>query len=204
MNKIRLLRKEKKLSGIYIAEQMGITPQYYYDIERGKRSLNSKNAVKLSEILGVTVESLFDEPIIDEINQIENSTTKRKGPNRIRKLRKLKNIKASTIAKKLGISTQHYYNIERGDSFPDAKKVTELAAILNVTTDYLLGFYYDDSNDNPHSKKNKYLSDEEMKKIPISDLENYRLEYKGKELTNEQKKHVIELLKHALEMNKEN
>ncbi|MEV2909859.1 helix-turn-helix transcriptional regulator [Paenibacillus larvae] len=202
MDHIRSLRKQKELSGNYIADKMGISPQYYYDIEKGKRNLTYENAAKLADILEVPVNYLLDKASDTESNnQIEHLVSKKKGPNRIRSIRKKKNISGFAIADKLGISAQHYYSIERGTRTLNVETAIKLAEIFDVSIDYLLGVSNEEKD---QSKKTRYLSDEEMKKVPISDLENYRLEYKGKELTNEQKKHVIELLKHALEMNKEN
>lgn len=57
--RIRKLRKEKKLSGTEVAERLGITAQYYYDIERGKRRLKTEIAVGLADILGTTVDYLL-------------------------------------------------------------------------------------------------------------------------------------------------
>lgn len=49
----------KKLSGYFIAQQLGITPQYFYDIEKGERNLSAENASKLADIFGVTVDYLL-------------------------------------------------------------------------------------------------------------------------------------------------
>jgi transcriptional regulator with XRE-family HTH domain len=55
----------KKLSGIAIAKILGITPQYYYEIERGEKNLSAEMAAQLAEIFGVTTDYLLgrtDEP----------------------------------------------------------------------------------------------------------------------------------------------
>lgn len=57
--RIREIRKEKKISGIHIAELLHISPQYYYDIERGKKGLSADKATKLAEIFGVSVDYLL-------------------------------------------------------------------------------------------------------------------------------------------------
>jgi len=64
-HKIKEIRKStlnktgKKISGISIADKLGITPQYYYDIERGTRTLSAEHAVKIADILGVSVDYLL-------------------------------------------------------------------------------------------------------------------------------------------------
>lgn len=49
----------KKMSGIMVARKLGITPQYYYDIERGDRNLSAEHASKLSDLFGVSVDYLL-------------------------------------------------------------------------------------------------------------------------------------------------
>lgn len=49
----------RKLSGITIARQLGITPQYYYDIEKGERNLSAELASKIADILNVSVDYLL-------------------------------------------------------------------------------------------------------------------------------------------------
>jgi transcriptional regulator with XRE-family HTH domain len=49
----------KKLSGIAVAKMLGITPQYYYEIERGEKNLSAEMAARLAEIFGVTTDYLL-------------------------------------------------------------------------------------------------------------------------------------------------
>lgn len=58
-NRIRALREEKKISGTIVAKKLGISPQYYYDIEKGKRKLSAEIAEKLSDILQTTTDYLL-------------------------------------------------------------------------------------------------------------------------------------------------
>ncbi len=59
--------------------------------------------------------------------------------DRIRKIRRHLDLTGSEVAEKLGISTQYYYNIERGRRNLSAELAIQLADIFNVTLDYLLG-----------------------------------------------------------------
>jgi transcriptional regulator with XRE-family HTH domain len=58
-SRIRKLRKERKLSGIEVSQKLGITPQYYYDIEKGERRLTTEIADRLADIFKVTVDYLL-------------------------------------------------------------------------------------------------------------------------------------------------
>jgi transcriptional regulator with XRE-family HTH domain len=66
--RIRRIRQEKKISGTKVAQLLGITPQYYYDIEKGKRNLSAENASKIAKIFNVSVDYLLgrSESIIAE------------------------------------------------------------------------------------------------------------------------------------------
>jgi transcriptional regulator with XRE-family HTH domain len=58
-NRIRELRKDKGFAGVELAQKLGISVQYLYDIERGKRTLSAENAGKLSDIFAVTTDYLL-------------------------------------------------------------------------------------------------------------------------------------------------
>lgn len=69
-NRIREVRLEKKIPGTKVAKLLGISPQYYYDIEKGERNLSAELAVKISEILDVSVSYLLMEDEEDvELNK---------------------------------------------------------------------------------------------------------------------------------------
>jgi transcriptional regulator with XRE-family HTH domain len=58
-NRIRELREAKGISGTKLAEMIGISPQYLYDLERGDKRLNEEIIVRLTEALGVTADYLL-------------------------------------------------------------------------------------------------------------------------------------------------
>lgn len=81
-------KDNKKLSGINVAKQLGITPQYYYDIEKGERTLSAETASKLADIFHTTTDYLLgktDVNIYDWVGIIEeeNFTGLKKAPSRI-------------------------------------------------------------------------------------------------------------------------
>lgn len=68
--RIREIRKALKRSGTDVANKLGISSPYYYDIEKGKRNLNAELAVKLAEIFGVSVDYLLG---VDDTEPVESS-----------------------------------------------------------------------------------------------------------------------------------
>lgn len=59
LREIRLSQKGPKKSGANAAKFLGISPQYYYDIEKGERRLKAEIAIKMAEYFEVTVDYLF-------------------------------------------------------------------------------------------------------------------------------------------------
>ncbi|MFH5187152.1 helix-turn-helix domain-containing protein [Paenibacillus sp. TAB 01] len=58
-HRIRTIRRAKELSGTEIADKLGISAQYYYNIERGKRNLSADVAAGLSKIFNVSADYLL-------------------------------------------------------------------------------------------------------------------------------------------------
>ncbi|MEV2911149.1 helix-turn-helix domain-containing protein [Paenibacillus larvae] len=61
--RIRKLRRALDLTGADVAEKLGISTQYYYNIERGRRKLSAEVALKLAEIFGVSLDFLMGNSI---------------------------------------------------------------------------------------------------------------------------------------------
>jgi class 3 adenylate cyclase len=59
--------------------------------------------------------------------------------DRIKKLRIQRGLKQVDLARALGVSPQAVSKWERDDSLPDIAMLADLATLLNVTTDFLLG-----------------------------------------------------------------
>lgn len=58
-NRIRLTRRSKDMTGEEVANLLGISKQYYYNIERGRRNLSAEHAITLSKIFDVTSDYLL-------------------------------------------------------------------------------------------------------------------------------------------------
>jgi len=48
-NRLRELRNSRNMSGVDVAEAINITPQYYYELEKGEKRLNEDLLRKLAE-----------------------------------------------------------------------------------------------------------------------------------------------------------
>lgn len=59
MNKIAELRKEKLMSQEMLAGLVGLSRTYISEIENNKKQPNVKLAIKIADILGTNVESIF-------------------------------------------------------------------------------------------------------------------------------------------------
>ncbi|PLV35307.1 helix-turn-helix domain-containing protein [Bacillus subtilis] len=62
IKKIRLNtygREGRHLSGTYVAKKLGISPQYYYEIERGEKTLSAEVALQLAELFDVSTDYLL-------------------------------------------------------------------------------------------------------------------------------------------------
>lgn len=129
LREIRKSMKDERKSGTYVASCVGITPQYYYDIEKGKRNLSTELAAKLSDLFEVSIDYLIGKTDANSFN----------------------------------------YNF-----------VNESKGVL-----------YETKSSEPHK-------DSELSEIPIERLNEYKLIYKGHELSKEEANDLINLLETAL------
>jgi transcriptional regulator with XRE-family HTH domain len=67
---------------------------------------------------------------------------------KLKQLRKQKKIKQHQIAARMGITERAYWGYEHEEYEPTASKLTKIADVLDVSTDYLLG-----RTDNPDVKR---------------------------------------------------
>ena len=66
---------------------------------------------------------------------------------RCRPLRRERGISQAYLAETLGVSVQSVSNWECGNTMPDIAQIVPLAAVLSVSTDYLLGAGRDEARD---------------------------------------------------------
>lgn len=68
-NKLKEVRKNKKMTAREVAEKVGISKPFYCQIENCKRRLSYDTAVKIANVFGVTPDHLFYD---DTLKQMEN------------------------------------------------------------------------------------------------------------------------------------
>lgn len=62
-DRIRMIRRYLDLTGAEVAAKLGISTQYYYNIERGRRNLSAELAIKLADLFDVSLDYLLGESI---------------------------------------------------------------------------------------------------------------------------------------------
>ena len=60
-NNLKRLREERGIQQKFVAEYIGVSPNYYCQIENGRRGLSTKYLPKLREFFGVTLDEIFFE-----------------------------------------------------------------------------------------------------------------------------------------------
>lgn len=92
--------------------------------------------------------------------------------NSLRKIRELKGFKQETVAKKLGLTTNGYGKIERGESTLNLDRLNQIAEVFGFSINDILNF--DESiiynieemnNSAPHGTVNNFSLSEEERKI---------------------------------------
>jgi transcriptional regulator with XRE-family HTH domain len=58
-HRLKELRTENKYSGPFVAERFGISPAYYYELERGEKRLNEDLIRAAAEFYGVSTDYLL-------------------------------------------------------------------------------------------------------------------------------------------------
>lgn len=77
--------------------------------------------------------------------------------DRLRQLRQDRGISQEELAEMIGISHRQVWRYEKGETKPFGDTVAEIAAVLNTSTDYLLGL-----SDDPLPQSNNDLSSQEQ------------------------------------------
>ena len=115
---------------------------------------------------------------------MENPHKYQKIGENLRKIREIKGIKQESIAKQLGITTNGYGKIERGETSLNIKRLEEIAEILGVNALDVMQF---DENIifNINSMSNS---------APTGTVNNYTLSSKEREFLSNQIKSLTELV----------
>ncbi|MDB5053258.1 MAG: ansR3 [Bacilli bacterium] len=153
-NRVREVRREKNIPGTEVAELLNITPQYYYEIERGKKRLSAEMAARLAEYFGVTVDYLLGvseyrfgrQMIIDTDKHVIRESTAQEEKNylesnkiyavrnalkdKIEEVHEENDPDEVIIAKELESIKESYPHLSRSRDIKDLKKFLEQSEIM--------------------------------------------------------------------------
>jgi transcriptional regulator with XRE-family HTH domain len=108
----------------------------------------------------------------------------------LRKIRVSKGMKQSEVARAVQIDQGTYSRYERGERHPDSVTLSKLSKFFNVSIDYLIG-----NIDVPLSPGEIRFLEDMKKKSTDALLEEYDLHDAGSDLSQDQQREIIELLK---------
>ena len=129
MNRLKELRKEKKLTQKELAEETDIPYRTLQRWENGESQIKPEKAEKLADYFGVSVGYLlgYDD---NDINQM----------NRLKELRKEKGLTQTDLAELLEVTKLTIHNWENGVSSIKSDRLKKLCEIFDVDATYLLGY----------------------------------------------------------------
>ncbi|MGC8590393.1 helix-turn-helix domain-containing protein, partial [Athalassotoga sp.] len=81
---------------------------------------------------------------------------------RLEEIRKIRGISREKLAQQVEISTVSIYNYEHGLQDPSAGTLARIAAVLDVSVDYLLG-----NTDKPEKDSSKGITFVSSKRVPL-------------------------------------
>lgn len=89
-NRIKEIRKKRKLTQEELANLVGVSKQQIFRLEKGVRKLTQEWLIKISKALNCNIEDLLDKSDIPSIKQDEFSVLTEEEKNLIRTFRKIK------------------------------------------------------------------------------------------------------------------
>ena len=134
--KLRMLREAKGLTKSQLAKRAGLGPSGVSQYEKGKHIPGHKNAKKLAEALGVSIQYLLLNPSLPKLSKEE--LLKLSIGKRIYFLRLQNGLTKVQLAKKVGLSPALLSRYEQGKSIPAPSIAEKLAKALGVKTQLLL------------------------------------------------------------------
>ena len=142
MNRLKKLRRAKKLTQKELAEETDIPYRTLQRWENGESQIKPEKAEKLANFFGVSIAHLlgyedndFEKQIrIDTLNDIINQM------NRLKELRKEKGLTQTDLAELLEVTKLTIHNWENGVFSIKSDRLKKLCEIFDVDAPYLLGY----------------------------------------------------------------
>ena len=131
MNRLKELRKEKKLTQKELAEETDIPYRTLQRWENGESQIKPEKAEKLANFFGVSIAHLLG---------YEDNDFEKANQNRLKELRKEKALTQADLAELLEVTKLTISNWENGVSSIKSDRLKKLCEIFDVDVPYLLGY----------------------------------------------------------------
>lgn len=133
--RLKNLRENENISQRQMSRLLGLLENGYANYEHEHTEPSIKKIVLLAEILHTSVQYI----IMGEILAVEFDKEVTPFPQRLRELRKKKQLTQTEVASELGIRKVTYQGYEYNKYEPKLDKLLQLADLFDVTLDELLG-----------------------------------------------------------------
>ena len=131
MNRLKELRKEKKLTQKELAEETDIPYRTLQRWENGESQIKPEKAEKLANFFGVSIAHLLG---------YEDNDFEKANQNRLKELRKEKGLTQTDLAELLEVTKLTIHNWENGVFSIKSDRLKMLCEIFDVDVPYLLGY----------------------------------------------------------------
>ena len=133
--RLKDLRNKRKLSQNDIADILNVKSNTISQYENGRREPDFSSLCRIADYFGVTTDYLLG---IEDTPDIVLPLRTLFG-DQLKKYRSMANLSQSTLAKLLNVSRQAVGSWETNRTSPSPEMIVEIASVLNVSTDTLLG-----------------------------------------------------------------
>lgn len=120
---IKQARKEKKLTQIQLAEQIGKHESSIRKYEKGLTDIPNEVISKIADVLEVSTAELLGIPTINE---------------RVKEVRKRLHLSQEEFGNKIGLSKSGISNIENGTRNVNPKHIKLIGAVFNINESWLM------------------------------------------------------------------
>ena len=131
MNRLKELRKEKKLTQKELAEETDIPYRTLQRWENGESQIKPEKAKKLANFFGVSIAHLLG---------YEDNDFEKANQNRLKELRKEKKDTQAELANLMGVNVKTISRWEKGEFEIKPAQAKMLADYFGVSETYLLGY----------------------------------------------------------------
>ncbi|MDT2749608.1 helix-turn-helix transcriptional regulator [Streptococcus parauberis] len=138
-NRLNELRKKKKLTQVEMAKLLMVTQGAYQKWEAGSREPSFEMLMRIADILEVTIDFLLGRVDVVSLKYDYELVNLESIGERLRFLRKTKNVTQEEVSKCLSIGQGTYSRWEKGTLEPCLNHVVKLSKYFGITTDEILG-----------------------------------------------------------------